>query len=77
MITDSAFLAAWEAQEQAADTLSFEQKRRLVEAMYQLARQMGHFTEKDLLEGLETRLTIATYLNAHVRPAAGNNRPRP
>ncbi len=66
MIINPTLLAAWEAQEQAADTLSFEQKRRLVEAMYQLARHLGHFTDKDMLEGLETKLKMATYLNAHV-----------
>ncbi|HEX9022424.1 MAG TPA: hypothetical protein VF799_01150 [Geobacteraceae bacterium] len=75
MITNRALLAAWEAQEQAADTLSFEQKRRLVEAMYQLARHMGHFTDKDVLEGLDTRVTLATYVNAHVRQPAVIHRP--
>ncbi len=66
MITNPILLATWKAQEEAADTLSFEQKRRLVEAMYQLARHLGHFTDKDMLEGLETKLKLATYLNAHV-----------
>ncbi len=77
MITNPDLLADWEAQQQASDNLTFEQKRRLVEAMYQLARQQGHFTSEDMLEGLEATLAMATYMSANVRPPAELDRPRP
>ena len=77
MITDPSLLASWEAEEQAADSLTFEQKRRLLEAMYQLARQFGHFTSGDILEGLESTVAMASYMNANVRPPAEFDRPRP
>ncbi len=76
MITNPGLLDAWEAEEQAADRLSFEQKRHLVEAMYQLARQHGHFTSRDMLEGLEATLAMASYMSANVRPPAESGRPR-
>ena len=76
MIKDPGLLASWEAEEQAADSLTFEQKRRLVEGMYQLARQFGHFTSSDMLEGLEATLTMASQMSANVRPPAELDRPR-
>ena len=66
MITDPGYLASWEAEEQAADALTFDQKRGLVEGMYQLARQFGHFTSRDVLGGLESTLTMASQMSANV-----------
>jgi len=76
MITDPGILASWESEEQAADSLTFEQKRRLVEGMYQLARQFGHFTVSDMLEGLDSTLTMASHMSANVRPPSELDRPR-
>jgi hypothetical protein len=76
MVTNPAVLAAWEAQDQANDTLTFDQKRRLLGAMYQHARRFGHFDGRDMLEGIETTIGMATYMSADVRPASDRNRPR-
>jgi len=76
MITDADLLASWEAHQQAVDPLTFEQKRRLVESMYQLARLHGHFRSADLLEGLNSTLAMASYMNANVRPPSEFDRSR-
>ncbi len=76
MITDPDFFHAWETEQAGRDSLSFEQKRQLVEAMYQLARKFGHFTEEDMLEGLDATVAMAEYMSANVRAPAQSHRPR-
>jgi hypothetical protein len=44
--------------------------------MYQHARRFGHFDGRDMLEGIETTIGMATYMSADVRPASDRNRPR-
>jgi hypothetical protein len=66
MITNPERLAAFEAASRAKDKLSLDQKYAILEALYQEARSMGHFTQEDILEGIEVDIRIAAALNANV-----------
>jgi hypothetical protein len=66
MITNPERLAAFEAASRAKDNLSLDQKYAILESLYQEARSMGHFTQKDILEGIEVDIRIAAALNANV-----------
>ncbi|MGD0337333.1 MAG: hypothetical protein ABSB78_00945 [Bacteroidota bacterium] len=46
--------------------LTLEQKFELLESMYQLARQFGHFTSERLLDGIEHDIELTRILNANV-----------
>lgn len=42
---------------------NFEANLRLQDAMYEQARAMGHFTEKDIWLGFEATLAVAQAIN--------------
>ena len=44
--------------------LSLEKKFELMDSMYRLARQFGHFTKERILEGIENDIELARILNA-------------
>lgn len=46
--------------------LTLEQKYALLDAMYDLAVQFGHFTENNILDGIEQDIALAKALNANV-----------
>jgi hypothetical protein len=50
--------------------LTLEQKFEILESMYLLARQFGHFTPGTLLDGIEQDIELARILNANVSVAA-------
>jgi hypothetical protein len=66
MITNPERVAAFEAASRAKDNLSLAQKYAILESLYQEARIMGHFTENDILEGIEVDIRLAAVLNGNV-----------
>ena len=56
------FENAWVASQKP----DFAENLRLVEGMYQLAREMGRFTAEDALDGIEKNIRLAAVLH-HVQ----------
>jgi hypothetical protein len=67
MITNPEKLAAFEAASRAKDKLTLKQKFAILDSLYQEARRMGHFTQADILQGIETDIRLAAALNTNVR----------
>jgi hypothetical protein len=63
MIRDIEYFESWERERLKEDDLDFESKLRLMDAMYEWARQLGVFPAKDPLERTEVDLRIAKALN--------------
>ncbi len=63
VIRDPALWAAWESQGPLSEPPDFERNLRLLEAMYQYARQLGRFPPTDLLAGLENKVRVARVVN--------------
>ncbi len=51
---------------------NFEANLRIYDAMYQQARAMGHFTEKDIWLGFESTLEVARIINHKALKRAEN-----
>ncbi len=66
MITNPEKYTEFDAKSRAADHLSLEMKYRILDSLYEEARRFGHFTEKDLLSGLEDDIRLAAILNTDV-----------
>ncbi|MGB2959586.1 MAG: hypothetical protein WBG01_07870 [Bacteroidota bacterium] len=66
MITDPKQVSAFDAASRAKDDLSLAQKYAILEGLYQEARRMGYFTQKDLLEGIDDDIRLAALLNGNV-----------
>lgn len=66
MIRDARLFEEWESKWLAEHPLDLEAKLRLLDGMYELARQMGAFPPKDPLEGIDVDIRLARALN--VRP---------
>jgi hypothetical protein len=75
MIKDAAYWTAWEEAGPLRERLDFARNLQLVEAMYDLARELGAFPPADPLEGIETDIRVARILN-NVPDAAGTDRSR-
>ena len=69
MITDPSAYASFKRQTLADQALDLEEKYRILEALYQEARRLGSFTERDLSLGLEDDVRLAAALNANVSDA--------
>ncbi len=67
MVTNPGHLIAFERSLMGKDDLSFEKKQALLEAMYRLARTMGHFTHENALMGIDHDIALACLLHACVR----------
>ena len=52
---------------QRQENLSFEKKLALLDGMYLLAREFGHFHPDRALEGIEHDIHLASALNSIVR----------
>jgi hypothetical protein len=66
MITNPTLYATAKARALAEEPLTLEDKYRILEALYQEARRLGHFREADLLVGLDDVIRLAAALNANV-----------
>ena len=63
MIRDTDFWNRWEEDYQRNTPVNVAQNFRLMEAMYQEARQFGYFPPSDPLEGLEADILYAKAIN--------------
>jgi hypothetical protein len=66
VITDPSAYEAFKARSRAEQNLDLEAKFRILEALYEEARHLGWFGERDLLLGLENDIRLAAALNANV-----------
>lgn len=66
MITNASKYTSAKARALAEEPLGLEDKYKILEALYQEARQLGHFTDDDVLVGLDDDIRLAAALNAHV-----------
>jgi hypothetical protein len=63
MISDTAYWNNWEDELQRRTPVNVEQNFRLMDAMYQEARQLGLIPPSDPLEGLEAVILYAKAIN--------------
>jgi hypothetical protein len=66
VITDPSYFSSFERLSLAGKNLSLEEKYRILESLYDEARQLGSFGKNDLLLGLEDDVRLAAALNANV-----------
>jgi hypothetical protein len=66
MMTNGSLYDASKARALAEEPLTLEEKYRILDALYQEARLLGHFTERDILDGIEDVIRLAAALNANV-----------
>ena len=66
MIRDTARWQAFEEAWVASREPDYAENLRLVEGMYQLARELGKFTAEDALDGIEKNIRLAAVLH-HVQ----------
>ena len=63
MIRDIQYWNRWEEEFQRQEPVNVEQNFRVMDAMYEEARQLGVFPLSDPLEGLETDILYAKAIN--------------
>ncbi len=68
MIKDKAFWLNWEAKTILSQPLDYYQNLRLLEGMYEHARNLGVYPPTDPLEGLESIIRVAKVLNVPTDP---------
>jgi hypothetical protein len=66
VITNSSIYALWKARAAASETLTLEDKYRILEGLYDEARRLGAFGKSDLMLGLQADIRLAAALNANV-----------
>jgi hypothetical protein len=66
MITDPSAYASYKRRFMADQVLDLDERYGILEALYQEARLLGGFTERDLMLGLEDDVRLATALSANV-----------
>jgi hypothetical protein len=71
MITNLAYYSSFKARSLAQEDLSLDQKYRILEGLYQEARELGSFSEDGLLLGLQDDIDLAAALNANVSSPPG------
>jgi hypothetical protein len=74
MIKDRIFWQAWEDQTVFSQPPDFQRNLRLLDAMYEHARSLGHFAPSDPLASLEVKIRLARALNVSTPP--GTHSPR-
>ena len=70
MVTDPVFYASFKVRSLAEQSLSLDDKYKILDALYQEARRLGSFGEGDLQLGLHDDVRLASFLNANVSGAA-------
>ncbi len=66
MITDHKEMEKFEKEFSMKDPLTLNQKFNILNSLYDQARQLGHFTDNDLLDGLDDDIELARKLNLNV-----------
>ncbi len=66
MIKNSSYYSAFKLKATSEEKLTLEDKYRILEALYDEARQLGWFGASDVLMGLHDDIRLAAALNAHV-----------
>ncbi|MDP1676658.1 MAG: hypothetical protein Q8L88_07295 [Bacteroidota bacterium] len=66
MITNHKEIEKFEKEFNAKDTLTLDQKFAILNSLYEQARHLGHFTDNDLLDGLDGDIELARKLNLNV-----------
>jgi len=66
MITNHKEIEKFEKEFSMKQPLTLSQKFTLLNSLYNQARLLGHFTDKDLLDGLEDDIELARKLNLNV-----------
>jgi hypothetical protein len=56
------------------ENLSVRQRFAILEGLYELAVRFGHFTQEDIMEGIENDIWLAKALNTDVRIPPGEAR---
>jgi hypothetical protein len=67
MIKDVKAWEAWEREYLKKEVLTLEQKYRLLDALYEEARDLGIFPLKNPMEGFEVDIRVARILNQNVQ----------
>jgi hypothetical protein len=67
MVTNPDRLEKFERSFQRAEDLPLQKKLSLLDGMYNLAREYGHFSTDKPLEGIETVVRLAASLHSLVR----------
>jgi len=67
MIANTKRLKEFEQSFQRVENLTLDQKLRILDGMYRIARRMGHFAPEDILEGIQEKTAIAAALHSLVR----------
>ena len=70
MVTNASLYASFKRRSLAEQALDLEEKYRILDALYQEARRLGSFAERDLLLGLDHDVRLAAALNANVSDAS-------
>jgi hypothetical protein len=66
MIKNASYYASFKARAIAQETLTLNEKYRILEALYEEARHLGRFGNDDVLLGLQDDIRLAAALNANV-----------
>ncbi len=66
MITNHKEIEKFEKEFGVKHLLTLNQKFTLLNSLYDQARQLGHFTDRDLLDGLDDDVELARKLNINV-----------
>ena len=66
MITEPHILEEFERDLQRNERLTLKEKFALLQGMYELAVNLGHFKRENALEGIEQHIQLASHLNSLV-----------
>jgi hypothetical protein len=66
MITDPQYFSSFKREALSRERLSLDYKYRILESLYDEARALGSFTDKDILLGLDDDIRLASALNSNV-----------
>jgi hypothetical protein len=67
MVTNPHLLDAFEREITRTNSLTLNQRFRILDGMYELARTFGHFSHDRVLEGIEHDIEMAKILNEYVQ----------
>jgi hypothetical protein len=67
MITNPEKYEQFDRRSRAGDQLTLEMKYRILNALYEEARRLGHFSGANPLEGIEEDIRLAALLSVDVR----------
>ena len=74
MIKDRSRCERCESEMRRREVPDYMQNLRLLEALYEEARFLGHFSLSDPLEGLDVKIRIARVINVSTAPGEDRSR---